>query len=247
MAHAAVNTVQPNDSAKTGSRYLTDYQEIVDLLKQLRDLRCTLTLSFDKKSPGYTAKLLDIHDGHFLIEDISPRDGNARLKAGEPFTISARAHGIFAFFNETTIYQADAERGLPFFLVELPQSLLVQQRRRDPRYQIPVTVATRRSVIALHRNGEPEPLLGSILDISAGGCRAEFANSTLPQLQKDESFEHCTLNISDMLELSSEATIRHTTTDQVSRNLVCGLELTKMHVTDRRRLEHFIQIIAKNA
>lgn len=243
MAEAATD----NNAAASSSRYLSDYAEIVAALKQLRDQRCTLSLSFDKTTPPYQAKMLDVHDQHFLIEDITPRDGNLRLKSGEAFTIAARGRGLFAFFNETRIYQAEEERGLPYFLVPIPDSLLVQQRRRDARYRIPVTVNTKRSVITLHANKGGASYMGSILDISAGGCRAEFTPATDQPLQKDDAFSHCTLTISDMLELNSEAIIRHTSVDEVSHKLVCGIELTKMHVTDRRRLEHFIQIIAKNS
>ena len=85
MAEAATD----NNTAAS-SRYISDYTEIVAALKQLRDQRCTLSLSFDKTTPPYQAKMLDVHDQHFLIEDITPRDGNLRLKSGEAFTIAAQ-------------------------------------------------------------------------------------------------------------------------------------------------------------
>ena len=238
MAEAATQ-----NTPQSSSRYISEYADIIYALKQLRDQRCTLSLSFDKDTPPYQAKMLDVHDDHFLIEDITPRDGNARLKAGERFTIAARGRGLFAFFNETSIHLAEEERGLPYFLIPIPDSLLIQQRRRDARYRIPVTISTKRSVIALHRDPTREPFMGNILDVSAGGCRAEFAAGTL--LQNEDAFKNCTLTISDVMELTSEAVIRHTSTDKGSHNLICGIELTKMDVTNRRRLEHFIQIISK--
>ena len=60
-------------------------------------------------------------------------------------------------------------------------------------------------------------------------------------------FDNCAITIPKLLEIHSEAVVRHYHENKHSQTLVCGMELTKMHVTDRRRLEHFIQTIAKSA
>lgn len=243
MAEAATTT-KTNTKANQGSRFITSQTDVVACLKQLRDQRCTLSLNFEKQSSQYNAKLLDVYDDYFLIEDISPRDGNDLVKQGAHFTISARGQGLFAFIEETRVVKSSAERGLPYFHVPLPQSVLLQQRRRNVRFRLPYTVRTKGSTITINEEAQ---VAGNILDISAGGCRAEFSASQSQYLLSGTTYPGSKIAISDMLELHSEAIIRHTTEIASIQKVVVGIEFTKMVVTDRRRLEHFIQIIAKNS
>jgi c-di-GMP-binding flagellar brake protein YcgR len=92
---------------------------------------------------------------------------------------------------------------------------------------------------------DDKALIGRIIDISAGGCRVVFKGPVKPLLSVGEEIDTCTINIPNLLELSSKEAIRHFNYDKKSRDLTCGIELTVMHVTDRRRLEQLIQTIAR--
>ncbi|XOV81494.1 MAG: PilZ domain-containing protein [bacterium] len=235
----ALGAVLPADS-----RYLRNTADIVSCLKQLRDRRSNLSIRIDRNDATYQCKLLDVGENSFLIEDIHPRSGIAAIKKGKQLSLSARAEGLFVFIEKTKLLKMDAERGIPYFELKLPTSVLSQQRRRAARFRLPLRVSASGARISFI---EEEEISGRIIDISAGGCRAEFELPAPWPVRNDDCFDNCAITIPKLLELRGQAVIRHFHENKHSQKLVCGIELAKMDVTDRRRLEHFIQTISKNA
>ncbi len=227
---------------RSDSGVLTDVHKIRDQLKIFRNQRSELTIRFDGNAAPYRCKILDVLDDRLLLEDIAPRDGAAFLRKQIPFSISARTTGLFAFIDRTHATKADAERGVPYFHVPLPDRLLVQRRRRAARFRIPLTVRAAGASITLFRQGSD---IGQIIDISVGGCRAEFEADVQPALAPDETIENCAIAIPRLLEIHSKGVIRHLTLNKQSNRWVCGIEFTEMHVTDRRRLEQFVQSLSR--
>ncbi len=232
-----------------GSRYLQSPDDVRTCLKSLRDSRCVLTLRFENNPTSFQCKLLDVHENHFYIEDISPREGLSLLKRGEKFSISARGDGLFAFVTETCVSKVDEARGLPFFHIPLPDNLLLQQRRRAERYPLPLRMRSQGSEVHIFRHVKGMhdlTILGHIIDISAGGCRVEFQSPVEPPITYGEKLASLNLTIADMLEVHSEAVVRHVSNlDSVDR-IVCGIEFTEMDLADRRRLKRFIEILSKS-
>ncbi len=228
------------------SRYLSDAEEIIRAFRIFRDHRADLQLRFEDKRDVYAAKVLDLQKRSILLEDIQPRDGVALLRSGKPFALSGRVDGIYVHSVQNRVHKTDSERGLPFFHVALPKNLLYQQRRRSARFRLPLRVAANGASIALFRRvGDDAPLQGHIIDISPGGCRAEFSAPLAPPIQNDELLNGCAISIPNLLDLTAKGAIRHYTVDQARQVTTCGIEFTEMHVTDRRRLEQFIQMIAR--
>ena len=225
------------------SRYLNQRSDIISCLKQLRDQRADLTLRVDGATETYSCKLLDVSERDFLIEDIAPRSGFAAIREAKKFSISARTEGTFVYIEETRVKKWDQERGIPFFHLALPNKLLYQQRRHSARFRLPLRVSASGASITMF---DAQGVVGKVLDISAGGCRAEFQLPSAWAVKADEQLDNCAITIPQLLEIHSEAVVRHFHENKHSQTLVCGIELTKMHVTDRRRLEHFIQTIAKS-
>ena len=144
------------------------------------------------------------------------------------------------------VIKVDSERGVPFFHVPLPDSVLYQQRRKAARFRLPLRVATNGASVRLFRDSnDDQPMVGRVIDISAGGCRAEFDGQAVPPMNDDEQVDVCAISIPNLLELNAKAAIRHFSYDDESRTLICGIELTEMNVTDRRRLEQFIQSLTR--
>jgi c-di-GMP-binding flagellar brake protein YcgR len=251
MAEPASVMVSPGASTHKQSRsiyttYLKDPEEICRVLKELRDERTELQLGFDSDPTLYTARILDIVDNDLLIEDVQPRQGLKLFREDQTFTFSGRIHGQYVHSSDNRIKKIDSERGVPYFHVGLPQQMLYQQRRKTGRYNLPLRVATQGGSVRMFRHWDDDKaLIGRIIDISAGGCRVVFKGPVKPLLSVGEEIDTCTINIPNLLELSSKAAIRHFNYDKKSRDLTCGIELTVMHVTDRRRLEQLIQTIAR--
>ena len=242
---ANLQTVQ-TPSNERASRYVQDADAIIATLKALRDQRCTLSLSFEKHNRQFKARLLDVYEDCFLIENITPRDGLELLKKGATFTVAARSVAMFAFIAETKISEAGEERGLPYFTVPLPNNVLVQKRRRSERYRLPLQAQTQDSFMRMLPTPE-KSVRGKILDISAGGCRIETSTEGAAALIEGTPIDTCQLQISSMLSLESEAVVRHKKPVPERSIVECGVELTKMSIRDRRRLEHFIEALAKTS
>ena len=234
------------------STYLTKSVEVARALRTLRDQRASIHLRFENDTAAYSAKILDVGEKDFLVEDIQPRAGLRLLKPGAKFSFSGRVDGLYVHSAANKVHKADAERGIPFFHVALPESMLYQQRRKAARFRLPLRVATNGASVILHRmagpgRGEKSRLHGRLIDISAGGCRAEFDGPVHPPIDADELLTTCAVTISNQLDFNSKGSIRHHNYNRKTRTLTCGIELTEMTVTDRRRLEQFIQSLTRSA
>ena len=233
---------QPNQSA---SKYLTEPSEIVAALKVFRDHRAPLTLRFDGELQSFTVRILDVNNDELLLEDMQPRNGLPFMNQRRPFSLACRTQGVYLYVAESRADRTDSERGVPYFHVHLPHQVLFQQRRRSSRVKLPLRVSTNNASVRLFRSGEPgeEPQSGSLIDVSVGGCRAEFEGPADPPFQADEPIKHCEIHVPPLLEVHASAIVRHFSVTRGGKRIVAGIELTEMDVTDRRRLEQFIEQI----
>lgn len=231
--------------------YLSDSSEITKALKVLRDQRAPVQLNFDGDGTTYIAKVLDLAGAEFLLEDIHPRSGLSKMRPGQEFSLSSRAEGIYVHSGSNRVVAVESERGVPFFRILMPSTLLYQQRRRAARFKLPLRVVAAGASVEVIRpdrqkDSDGGRLSGRIIDISAGGCRADFVSPVALSMDQNEEVR-CWVEIPNRLEFEAQATIRHSNYDARKRMLSCGIELNEMQVTDRRRLEQFIESIRKSS
>ncbi|MCR9278802.1 MAG: flagellar brake protein [Pseudomonadaceae bacterium] len=241
-ALATASSTKSSSAGSTDSRYLSEPDDVTRTLKLLRDTRTALTLSFDGDPATYQARILDTSGEVFLLEDIVPRSGHQHLVNGQEFTATARMQGMYAYFAGNRVIECHAERGLPYYSVPLPKRLLFQQRRRAARFQIPLKVAGNGASLTL---GGPRNIKGRVVDISAGGCRVTFPGPIDPPLCVNNDKEFCEIDVPKLLQLKATGVIRHMHGNRDGSEITCGIELVEMSVTDRRRLEQFIQSISR--
>ena len=224
------------------SRYLSTPAEIEACFKGFRDERMPLTLTLDGDGEQITVKVLDVTSRGVLIEDVLPRTALGLLKKRPKFSISVRAAGSFAFVEQSIISGEGEERGLPYFHIPFPKRMMFQQRRRAARLKLPLRVSSAGAHVTIFAS---QDLVGRIIDVSAGGCRASFPSAADGQFELGQVFANSAISLPPRLELHSEVAIRH---QHVQRDgtVTAGLEFTTMHVTDRRRLEQFIQSLSKS-
>jgi c-di-GMP-binding flagellar brake protein YcgR len=260
MAATATSTrkiKQTNDKSaepapgRIHTAYLNDSGEIVKAFKLLRDQRAPVQLNFENQPTSYLGKVLDLAGDDFLLEDLQPRDGLSKMRPGAEFSLSSRIQGVYVHSVSNRVIAVESERGVPFFRIRLPRTLLYQQRRRSARIRLPARVAAVGASISLLRNkvsnkDEPTRLNGRIIDISAGGCRVEFDTPAALKLERHESVT-CEVEIPKMLSFTAQGIIRHSAHNARRRVMNCGVELLEMQITDRRRLERFVESIRRTA
>lgn len=235
------------DAAKdTGSHpatrrtvYLTLADDILPLLKLLRDHAAEIELRLAGVEGRYTARILDLGKRDFLLEDIRPRDGIAQLRRGTRFSFSARADDIYVSGEDCRITRVESERGLPYFHADMPNRMLRQRRRRHARITLPPRVSPNDGVIHLTTHRGAEPHRGRIIDVSVGGCRCVFDGALVPSLEVEEHAD-CEVRITSSFAVSATAIVRHSSWDAANCTTTCGLEFSEMSIADRRRLEHYV-------
>lgn len=241
-ALATASSKSGSTTGPTDSRYFHKPEDVKRTIKLLRDTRAALTLNFDGDPSSYQARILDIIGDTFLLEDIVPRSGHKHLIEGREFTATARMRGMYAYFAGNRVAESSSERGLPYYVVPLPNRLLYQQRRRAARFQIPLKIAGNGASLTL---SERQNLQGKIVDISAGGCRVTFPGPMDPPLAVSNTKEPCEIDVPKLLQLKATGVIRHMHGNRDGSEVTCGIELVEMSITDRRRLEKFIQSISR--
>lgn len=229
--------------------YLSKPADISAALKTLRNQRIELKLTFENETNIYRARILDVLDGELLVEDLQPRSGLSLMTERRPFAFSARANGLYLYSETNRVSAVDEDRGVPYFRVPLPKKTLFQQRRSAARYQLPIRVSSNPAMVTLSRDvltdkDHQAAVEGQMLDISAGGCRVAIPGPIHPPLNSDEVLSAVTIRVPSLFDLSAQATVRHASYNKLSRKVICGLEFTGMRVTDRRRLEQFIQSLS---
>jgi len=231
----------------TGTRYLNDAREIRAALLFYRNERSKISLRFANDATSYSARLLDVTEQDLWLEDLHPLSGLSALRKGTEFSISCRAQGQFVMAERIRVHRTGEERGVPYFLAALPQTVIFQQRRREARVSLSLNVAGSDAYIELPQSSLGGPVKGEIVDISAGGCQATFAYAAPPVQVDNEELADCELTIGNQLQFRSSVCIRHQRFDDKRLKLHCGLEFTSMSITDRRRLERFVEAYAKLA
>ena len=249
MAEATQSAQVADRPGSIYTTYLHKTDDITRALKTLRDQRAELQLRFSSDRTLYSAKILDVNNSELLLEDIRPRSGRQLMTRGRTFSFSGRSAGLYLHSEDNRILKIDSERGLPFYRISLPSSVLYQQRRRTARFRLPLKVLTSDSRATLVRRGnsDRESVIGRVIDISAGGCRVEIDGPMDPPIATDEELRSCAIKVPGLLEFDARGAIRHFNYNKKPNTLTCGIELTEMSVTNRRRLEHFIQTLSKTA
>lgn len=235
----------PPEKISSESRYITSRDEIIKVFKLLRDLRARVNLSIESSDINCSAQILDVTEAHFFLENVLPREGMQLLTKAKSFNIMARAEGLYTYITDCKVEQVSVERNLPYYLIALPERFLYQQRRSQERMKLPQAKDTKGAKITLHR--DHGPIEGKLVDISVGGCRIQIDHQVSPEFEQNENVENCLIHIPNMLELESKAVIRYAQYNHARGTQICGIELTEMSVSYRRRLERFIEHISRRS
>ncbi len=73
------------------------------------------------------------------------------MRDQEPFSLAGRVDGIYAHVSEMRVDETAEDRGVPYFVVNLPNEFLYQQRRRAARFRLPLSVSKDGARLTLHR------------------------------------------------------------------------------------------------
>lgn len=234
---------QGNDQNAVWSRNLTDRALVWRIFKDFRDREDPVTLRFESVDTVYTARVREVDHRRVTLDAIHPRSGEVLMSAGRPFALAGRSDGAHIHAPRNRSNGVVPDGAGTAFLMDLPDQLISQQRRRGPRLQMPAALRGGRARILLTHDGVV--LTGSIEDISVGGCRATFERSAQDLLAGKDVFDHVRLEIGGLLSVQVRVAVRHRMADPATGSVTFGLEFTRIATVDRGRLEQFVRSLAR--
>lgn len=234
------------DQGAAQSSYVTDREAVWQAFCGLRNDAAPVTLRFDGVETAYSALVVDVDHRRVVLEGIQPASGDLLLRAGRPFSLSARAHGAFIYAprNVSEPVDTDSPTGTRF-LMALPEKLLWQQRRRAPRFSLPAALRGPRARLTLTHGRET--VSGMVEDLSASGCRAVFDAAAAPVVAARDQFDDVRVEIGGLLAISARIALRFRETDPATGRVACGIEFTRLGNDERLRLEQFVRSLALRA
>lgn len=223
------------DSAEP--QHVTQPVQIAGILRRLQDAHALVHVSLPGGNESWLSAILEVHPtlGHLIIDELTPRDGNALLLKARRVIVSAQIQGVDISFAANLI-DSGASDGVNFYRVALPESVRYWQRRASYRARvsaallIPVTL----------RQGDELVINGELFDISAGGIGTRHRERHGPVPLLGEVWEDCRIQLPEMQEVQCALEIRYVGQDERSGHLRLGGRFVNITRPQLKLVETFV-------
>ena len=218
--------------------------EVYSNLRALLEGNTPLLLRFTERSQRYQTFLVDINreKGWLAIDELVPNEGERLLLAGETFQIEGFLEGVRIAWNNEHPAHAGELDDAPCYWIPLPAEIIYHQRRNAYRAQLVG------QPIAAVLNGRTikSPLKGTLLDISATGCKLSFKGDMQDRLQPGQVYEQLSANL-PFGAVSTEVELRHLTYDEKIDTTFCGMRFYRISGMVQRQVERFVYQMQREA
>lgn len=156
----------PNPAAGPEPQQVTLPVQIAGILRRLQDAHALVRVSLPGDGETWLSAILEVHptDGYLVLDELTPREGNALLRDASRLVVSAQVQGVDVSFA-TRMIEAGFSDGMALYRVAMPEKVRYWQRRLSHRAR--VSAASLIPVTLEHNEGMV--LKGELYDISAGG------------------------------------------------------------------------------
>jgi len=161
-------TKPPNSasSVTTEPQQVTLPMQIAGILRRLQDAHALVHVSLPGDNESWLSAILEIHpsQGYLVLDELTPRDGNALMRDAQRVIVSAQVQGVDVSFASRMV-EAGFSDGMALYRVAIPDNVRYWQRRHSHRARVS---ASSLIPVTLEHN-EGFVLKGELYDISAGG------------------------------------------------------------------------------
>lgn len=224
-------------------QYITDPVQIAGILRRLQEGHALLHVSLPGGEESWLSAVIDVQatQGQVLLDELSPRDGNAALQRVGRLIVNAQIKGVHISFAANLV-ETGVSEGLVFYRVALPQGVRYWQRRASYRAQ--VGAAQQIPVTLNHSDGLV--LRGDLVDISAGGIgsRHKDAKGIVPLI--GETWDDCHIGLPDGHDIHCALEIRNVGHDSRGQ-LRVGSRFTKVDRAQLKSIEAFVAHLEREA
>lgn len=226
--------------ADLGQYYLESRTEVVQILRSLNTHADSLAVYFDQGRNFILTALLDVRPSQetFIFDVGSQAEMNERLLKSDKLIFVGIQDGIRVQWS-TGPAAKTSFGGSPAFIAWLPQAVLRLQRRDYFRAVVPLSMAARAHIPALHTGRE-----GLVIhDISVGGV-CLIANAQLARAELMDRFDDCTLSLDEHLgDLRVAMEVRHVTPVTLRGGRIetrVGFRFLDLPAADQARIQRFL-------
>lgn len=218
--------------------------EVYSSLRTLHESNTPLLLSFTERRQCYQTFLVNINreKGWIAIDELVPNDGERLLIAGEAFQIEGLHEGVrIAWTNEHPAHASELDDA-PCYWIPLPREIQYHQRRSAYRAQLmgqPINAILNGRTIKT-------PLVGTMLDMSATGCKLSFKGDIQDRLQTGQIYERFSATL-PFGTVTTEVELRHLAYDDKTDTTFCGLRFYRISGMTQRQVERFVYQMQREA
>lgn len=217
--------------------------EIYSSLRPLLDSHTPLLLRFTERSQRYQTFLVDINreKGWIALDELVPNDGERLLNAGETFQIEGFYEGVRIAWNNDHPAHAGELHDAPCYWIPLPVEILYHQRRNAYRAQLMGPIS-----VVLNGRTIKKPLAGTLLDMSATGCKLSFKGDIQDRLQTGQVYEQLSAKL-PFGTITTEVELRHLAYDEKIDATFCGMRFHRISGLTQRNVERFVYQLQREA
>ena len=224
-AQSAADAVDPRDS-----RHQT--------LSKIFESHCLLDLRFEHGTGAYQTAILELVPGagYFVIDALTPADGNAQAASKPSVRLRTRLLGMEVKFS-SRIIQRGSHNDLPYYKMLYPQSIEVPQRRREYR----VTVPLDKGVAVRFYTREGACVRGEIRDLSPGGFSARLLSGDTGRIERDVGHQVvCEIDLPRHATVRASIEICHVFPSRGRSAPRVGARFIDIDARSERQLEHCV-------
>ena len=222
---------------------LSSPAEIFANLRPLQENNAPLLIRFVERNQRYQSLLVELNreKGWLALDELLPSDGERLMVAGEAFQVEGFHEGArIAWRSHGPVHLSELD-GARCYWVPLPSEITYHQRRNAYRAQPVGQLVT----ISLSGSSLP-PLEGTLLDISATGCRLSLAGDMHSRLQPGQVYEQLAIRL-PFGTITSPVELRHAIFDERKKLTFCGFRFHRMDGLTQRQVERFVYQLQREA
>ncbi|MBL4833736.1 MAG: flagellar brake protein [Pseudomonas sp.] len=219
--------------------------EILSLLKNIQQHRDHLTITFADRAQKFQSFIVQIDTDKKLlwIDEMMPREGDRFATAGEAFRVDAWHEGVHMRWQCAGVERLMLD-GVATYCSALPDEMVYHQKRGAFRATV------RRSLeLAVHLGHAKRDVAldGTLVDISATGCKVRFPGDCTHQLPPGDLFERCSLELPEAGRIVLSIEMRHAQYDSGIDETHAGLAFRQTQATAQRHIDRFVNYLQREA
>tara|TARA_R110002051_G_scaffold2291_3_gene11929 strand:+ start:105704 stop:106453 length:750 start_codon:yes stop_codon:yes gene_type:complete len=240
-----VSTLFDQEAGPQPPREVRSAIEILSLLKNIQQRHDPLIITFTDRTQRFQSFIvkIDTDAKQLWLDELIPREGDRYAVMGESFRAESWIDGVHIRWQCLGVQKVMLDDA-PAYRAPLPQELIYHQKRGAFR------AAVRRSLdasIGIVHTKRAVALTGSIMDISATGCKARMPGDCSHLLPPGEEFEASYLQLPDNGRSALNLEVRHAVYDAVSDETHIGLRFKQPTPLVQRQIDRFVNFLQREA